>query len=201
MNHKLLIEMGPASSDELRVYWEAMCEGLVEMNAHWMADHRSEIEGPVPRYEDPRVVRCGEEPVADQALGAAWVIHKRGTATCFDWCAYVAALRRLNGDLKARVILIDEVGEYERAIPYRYHALVEATDPQGRTYILDATQDLPGYQGSDEWWADHGHCCIDCALGLHAEEQPCEECDIAAQAAGCPDGTCGLKGRIRKGRM
>lgn len=195
MKHNLLIELGPASSEELRVYWEGACEGLCEANAHWFADHPQEIDGPMPRYEDPRGKVCNGARVADQALGSAPVIHKRLKATCFDWCAYVAGLRRAQGDKDARVILIPVVGEYGRAIPFRYHALVETGDGE----IIDATQDLPGYQGSDEWWADHGHCCKDCALGSHEpEDQPCEECDQAAEAAGCSTGTCGLKGRVSK---
>lgn len=197
MKHNLLIECGPATSEDLMRQWSAVCDGLCEYNAHWFADNRNKIDGPLPRYEDPRgVFNDHGGRVADQALGTAPVIHARGKATCFDWCAYVAGLLRFQGDLGARVILIPVVGEYERAIPYRYHALVETGDGE----ILDPTCDLPGYQGTDEWWTDHGHCCKDCALGTHEpEEQPCPDCETA-QAAGCKTGTCGLKGRREKFR-
>lgn len=191
MRHNLLIEFGPCTSEELRTYWEAQCEGLVEANAHWFADNPQGRDGPFPRYEDPRGVMSGSRRIADQALGAAPAVIARGRATCFDWCAFVAGLMRFQGDKKACVVLIPVADAYGNTMDFRYHALVKT----GSGEIIDATRDLPGYQGTDEWWSDHGHCCQDCALGTHdLEQQPCEECDVA-QAAGCSTGTCGLKAR------
>ena len=203
MKHNLLIEFGPCSSEELRNYWEAQCEGLVEANAHWFADNPEKMDGPFPRYEAPRDVKVGNRRFADQALGGAPAILGRGRATCFDWCAFVAGLMRCKaakgmpgGDANACVTLIPVADAYGRTLDFSYHALVKLSNGE----ILDATLDLPGYQGTDEWWSDHGHCCPDCALGTHeVEEQPCEECEVA-QAAGCSTGTCGLKARAEKFR-
>lgn len=199
---KILIEFGPATSAELMYQWGIAIEGLVEYNAHWFADNQSKIEGPLPRYENPRDLSVVEpdgrtKVLADQVLGSAPVIIARGRATCFDWAAFVAGLLRFraqqgyaNGDAGAEVRLIPVIGEYGDEIPFRYHAVVLRSDGTAE----DVTRDLPGYQAmAENWWEDHGHCCLDCALGVHAEEQPCEECEVA-QAAGCPTGTCGLKG-------
>lgn len=205
--HNLLIECGHSTSEELMLQWAAVCEGLVEYNAHYFADNPRDMDMPIPRYEMPREVREGAKLFADQALGSAPVIKSRGRATCFDWCCCVAGLMRAKGQ-EANCILIPVIGEYGEELSYRYHALVElvSRDANGNVTdkeYIDATQDLPGYQGTEKWWEDHGHCCMDCALGVHATEQPCMECE-QAQAAGCATGTCGLKARNatfkRKGR-
>ena len=182
MKHNLIIECAPASSEDLRRQWERVVEGIVEYNAEWFADHLDEVDGPLPRYEEPR--EAGK--LADQRVGTAPVVHARGKATCVEWCAYVAGLLRCrDGEIGCSVVLVPVFSpKYNKEVPYTYHAVVERADGT----IEDVTADLPGYSGAmgshphdAPWYKKLGHCCSDCALGVDGAQSTCEPCAIAQQ--------------------
>lgn len=183
--HNLIIECGPASSDELRRHWQRVANGIADMNAEYFADHPDKIDMPLPRYETPR--EAGG--IADQRVGNAWVVRRRGKATCVEWAAYCCGAMRVRGTPCDVVLVEARSMKYNKPIPYSYHALVEAVDPEtGETRRIDVTADLPGYHQAsmghpdDPWWIRLGHCCEDCALGEHGKETPCEECAVTGAA-------------------
>ena len=177
MKHNLIIECAPASSEDLRRQWEAVVEGVVEYNAEWFSDNMDKVDGPLPKYEEPRTAGS----LADQRVATAPVIHARNKATCVEWCAYVAGLIRCkDGEKDCQVLLVPVFSpKYDKEIPYTYHAVIQRADGS----IEDVTTDLPGYMGmyeaqsdSQEWWANIGHCCEDCALGIDGAASTCEPC-------------------------
>ena len=176
MKHNLIIECAPASSEELRRQWEAVVEGVVEYNAEWFGYNLDKVDGPLPKYEEPRSAGS----LADQRVATAPVIHTRDRATCVEWCAYVAGLIRCrDGEMGCQVILVPVFSpKYDKEIPYTYHAVVQRANGS----IEDVTADLPGYMGhssqsdSQEWWAHIGHCCQDCALGIDGASSTCQPC-------------------------
>jgi len=183
MKHNLIIECAPASSEELRKQWEAVVEGVVEYNAEWFSNHMETVDGPLPKYEEPRNAGA----LADQRVATAPVIHQRNKATCVEWCAYVAGLiRSRDGEAGCEVLLVPVFSpKYDKEIPYTYHAVVRRADNS----IEDVTADLPGYMGkyqsqsdSTEWWANVGHCCEDCALGIDGAASTCEPCAVSQNA-------------------
>jgi len=169
VKYDLVMEMGPASSEDLKRYWSRMLEGVVEYNAEWMADHGSDV--PIPQYENPR--QAGQ--IAAQRIAAVPRILQRGKATCAEWAAVAAAQLRLAGDHEAHCVLIDVFNpHYGVPSDYEYHVIVR----RGDGTEFDPTQDLPGYRGTGDWVKDNGHCCRDCALKINGKQTPCTSCRL-----------------------
>jgi hypothetical protein len=170
--HDLHIEFDGATSDDLRDTWTAVAEGLTAANvAAIRADPTlpQRLAHDLPRYENPR-----RAPAADQAVATLPVVVKRGRATCIEICAIDAAVRRLSGDPRARVGLIDVYSpRFQAPVPFTYHAIVICGD--GR--VEDPTAALPG-ASPDPFWASAGHCCQACALE-DGQKTPCHTCQGA----------------------
>lgn len=190
MKHNLVIECGPASSDELRRQWQWIANGVADFNAEWFHDHPGEVEMPLPVYETPR--KAGG--VADQRVACAPVVRTRGKATCVEWAAYCCGAMRLAGEDCSVVLVEARSPKYDKPVPYSYHALVEVQPrdaqgrPAGEPVVHDVTAELPGYYDATmghsdvPWWERLGHCCSDCALGRHGKSTPCTGCAQAGSA-------------------
>lgn len=178
VNHALLIECGhDLESLELMRLMEAAAEGVTAANVAFFTMFPECVSGPLPHYEDPRPGKFKGEWIADQKIATAEVIHRRGKATCIEWCAWCAALYRYRDGIDAKCILIPVWGPLKRPVPYRYHAVVALPDGE----FFDATAELPGYGTEDPWWKLAGHCCPDCAMGATGyKHEPCHECASGA---------------------
>ena len=79
----------------------------------------------------------------------------------------MAAIASWQHGRKAQVLEIP-VKKNGKVQDYEYHSVVRIDDSE----IINAANELIGYDDGGEWWAPLGHCCEHCALG-----QPCtDEC-------------------------
>lgn len=188
MKHNLIIECGPATSEQLKEQWEELANGVARCNAAWFDANPGQVDMPLPQYEDPR----SAGGVADQRVGIAPVVRKRRKATCVEWAAYICGAMMHSGQ-PAFVKLIEARSiKYEKPVPFSYHAVVRDSTGQ----VFDVTADLPGYQeatmgaADQPWWERLGHCCADCALEEHGKKTPCHECAVMGSACSvCSDST------------
>ncbi|MCK4960201.1 MAG: hypothetical protein KAT00_12395 [Planctomycetes bacterium] len=172
MRHDLHIEIDAPDSLGVRDQWTAIAEGITAANVATiqarpaLLSHMARV-----RYENPR--RAGR---ADQAVASLPVVIERGRATCIEVCAIDAAARRVQGDTRARVALIDVFSErYQTTRAYTYHAIVVCGDGT----IADPTRALLGAQDLP-FHAAAGHCCSDCALEKPGHKTTCAPCKGAA---------------------
>lgn len=176
MRHNLIIECAPMTSEELMSFWEGLIEGVCESNCEYFLANPDSIlsQNDLPAYELPRP--AGN--TADQRVATAPVINARKRATCVEWCAYIVGVLRAKGENDAIVKLIPIFSKrYSRPVDYSYHAVVQRQNGE----IYDYTLDLPGYNGTGEWWRDAGHCCPDCALGIGGAQTVCLPCSQGAR--------------------
>jgi len=181
LDHAILVELGSdLKSLDLMHRFQGVADGVTETNRRYFLMHPSKVDGPLPRYEEPRHGKFSfngsKKWVADQVVATAEVIDKRKRATCIEWCCFMAAIFQYRDSIDARCLLIPVWGTKKRPVPFRYHAVVELPNEE----FYDATADLPGYGfGDAPWYKAAGHCCKNCALGAtNYEHEPCEACAL-----------------------
>lgn len=175
----LKITYRPLNADVCRYILEALAEGIVLANM-------VELERGCPdmcsltnegvTYEPPQ-----QDCAQDQEVGTLSEVLHKGRATCLEAAAIEAAVERRAG-YDAVVEIEFELDEYDRPIPWRYHAYVRHQDGS----LSDPSAALKGTPkvGHHDHDHEHGACCASCAVGKPCESDCPSDDPVPVPAAG-----------------